>query len=300
MTSIPPPRIIQDILLDMQRLTPSLEKRRRRYNIGVFLGVLMIVVMLYTLLEIANNHAGTGSQIAVILIAFLPSFLLYKVVNKIYGKAIHKAFVDVVCLRGALTYSNLGFFEAREVDNHRILPDSSKSASGEGIKGTYRDVTFTLQEVSLKGRNGTTAFWGVVARIYLSYAFEAHTVILPRKALTPAARLRFPHWHQVNLPKKYEPLYEGLTTDTVEARAVAPMAFVERLMEAGQLPSAKWMSLSFHNRELLIAYPRFRPLFVVPPLWQPVSAEAMQRCIWEVESIFHVIDTIKLNPQIRT
>jgi len=286
--------------MDMQRLAPTLEKQRRRYNVGLFFGVLMIVVILYTLMEVASNHASIASQATVIMIAFLPCFLLYKFVNNIYGKAVHTAFVDVVCLRGALTYSKLGFFEAREVDNHRILPDSSKSASGEGIKGAYRDVTFTLQEVSLKGKSGSTAFWGIVARIYLSHAFEAHTVILPRKALTPAARLRFPHWHQVALPKKYAAAYEGLTTDTVEARAVAPMAFVERVMDTGQLPSSKWMSLSFHNRELLIAYPRFRPLFVVPQLWQPVSAEAMQRCIWEVESIFQVIDTIKLNPQIRT
>lgn len=295
-----PPKIIQEILMDMQRLAPMLEKRRRRYNVGLFFGVLMIVVMLYTFLEVINGHAGTGSYIAVILIAFLPCFFLYKFVNNIYGKAVHTAFVDVVCLRGALTYSKLGFFEAREVDNHRILPDSSKSASGEGIKGTYRDVTFTLQEVSLKAKSGTTSFWGIIARIYLSHSFEAHTVILPRKALTPAARLRFPHWHKVNVAKKYEALYEGLTTDTVEAKAVAPMAFTERLMDVGQLPSSKWMSLSFHNREMLIAYPRFRPLFIVPPLWQPVSADAMQRCIWEVESLFQVIDTIKMNPQIRT
>ncbi len=300
MASSAPPRIIQDILMDMQRLAPSLEKTRRRYNMGMFFGVLLIVVIFYTILEAVTGHSNVASQALVIVIAFIPSFLLYKFMNRVYGKDVHKAFVDAVCLRGSLTYSQNGFFEAREVGSHRILPDSSRSAAGEGIKGTYRDVTFTLQEISLKGKTGTTAFWGVVARIYLSHAFEAHTVILPRKALTPAARLRFPQWHKVTLPKKYEPLYEGLTTDTVEARAIAPTAFVERVMDAGQLPSAKWMSVSFHKRELLIAYPRFRPLFAVPPLWQPVSAEAMQRCIWEVESIFQVIDTIKLNPQIRT
>ncbi len=285
--------------MDMQRLTPSLEKTRRRYNLGMFFGVLLLVVIFYTILQVSTGHANVASQVMVIVFAFVPSLILYKFMNRIYGKDVHKAFVDVVCQRGALTYSADGFFVAREIDNHRIMPDSSKSASGEGIKGTYRDVTFTLQEVTLKGRTGSTAFWGIVARIYLSHAFEAHTVILPRKALTPAARLRFPHWHKVTLPKKYDALYEGLTTDTVEARAVAPAAFVERVMDTGQLPSAKWMSLSFHKRELLIAYPRFRPLFVVPPLWQPVSAEAMQRCIWEVESIFQVIDTIKMNPQIR-
>lgn len=285
--------------MDMQRLAPTLEKTRRHYNLGMFFGVLLLVVVFYTILEITTGNANVASQVMVIVFAFVPSLILYKFMNRIYGKDVHKAFVDVVCRRGALTYSAEGFFVAREIDNHRIMPDSSKSASGEGIKGTYRDVTFTLQEVTLKGRTGTTAFWGIVARIYLSHAFEAHTVILPRKALTQAARMRFPHWHKVTLPKKYDPLYEGLTTDTVEARAIAPTAFVERVMDCGQLPSAKWMSLSFHKRELLIAYPRFRPLFVVPPLWQPVSAEAMQRCIWEVESIFQVIDTIKLNPQIR-
>lgn len=286
--------------MDMQRLAPALEKKRRRYNVGVFFGVLIIVVMLYTVLEVINSGSNAGNYLAIALIAFLPCFFLYKFVNRIYGKAVHQAFVDVVCLRGALTYSDLGFFESREVDNHRILPNTGKSLSGEGIKGTYRDVSFALQEISMKSKNGTTAFWGVVARIYLSHAFEAHTVILPRRALTPAARLRFPHWHKVNIAKKYEAEYEGLTTDTVEAKAVAPVAFVERLMDAGQLPRSKWMSLSFHNRELLITYPRNRPLFIVPPVWQPVSAEAMQRCIWEVESIFQVIDTIKMNPQIRT
>ncbi len=285
--------------MDMQRLAPSLEKTRRRYNFGMFFGVLLLVVIFYTILQVSTGHANVVSQVMVIVFAFVPSLILYKFMNRIYGKDVHKAFVDAVCQRGALTYSADGFFVAREIDNHRIMPDSTKSASGEGIKGTYRDVTFTLQEVKLKGKTGATAFWGIVARIYLSHSFEAHTVILPRKALTPAARLRFPHWHKVALPKKYDVLYEGLTTDTVEARAVAPTAFVERVMDCGQLPSAQWMSLSFHKRELLIAYPRFRPLFVVPPLWQPVSAEAMQRCIWEVESIFQVIDTIKLNPQIR-
>ena len=67
-----------------------------------------------------------------------------------------------------------------------------------------------------------------------------------------------------------------------------------------ELPRSKWMSLSFHAHEILIAYPRNSPLFIVPPMWQPISAAAMQRCIWEVESIFQVIDVIKLNGQIRT
>lgn len=294
-----PPIIIQDILMDMQRLAPALEKMRRRYNFAMFFGVLLIVVVLYAMLESATGRGNVGGQVMVIIIAFIPSFFLYKFVNRVYGKDVHKAFVDVVCRRGALDYSEKGFFEAREVLSHRILPDTAKSASGEGIKGEYRGVPFTLQEVMIKSRNGTTAFWGVVARIYLHHAFEAHTVILPRKSLSEAARTRFPHWHAVLLPKKFNGAYEGLTTDTVEARAIAPTAFIERVMDVGNLPSGRWMSLSFYKRELLIAYPRFRPLFVVPPLWQPVSAEAMQRCIWEVESIFQVIDTIKLNPQIR-
>lgn len=284
--------------MDMQRLAPSLERQRRRYNIGIFFGVLLIVVVLYTLLQIVNGNASTGSQVAIICIAFLPSYMLYKVTNNVYGKAVHKAFVDAVCARGALTYSDLGFFEAREVDGHRILPESGKSHSGEGIKGIYRNVTFTLQEIMLKNKSGT-AFWGVVARIYLNHAFEGHTVVMPQRSLMGDGRLRFPHWFKIALPRKYVDTYEGLATDNVEARAIVPPQFLERLMDAGQLPRAKWMSLSFHKREVLIAYPRFRPLFVVPPLWQPVSAEAMQRCIWEVESIFQVIDVIKMNPQIR-
>lgn len=285
--------------MDMQRLAPMLEKTRRRYNLGMFFGVLFLVVLFYAILEKSTGNTDLASQVMVIVFAFIPSLILYKFLNRVYGKDVRKAFVESLCRRGALTHAAEGFFIVREIDGHRIMPDSSKSVSGEGIKGTYRDVTFTLQEITLKGKTGATAFWGVVARIYLSHAFEAHTVILPRKALTPAARLRFPHWHKVSLPAKYDPLYEGLTTDTVEARAIAPTAFIERVMDAGQLPSVQGMSLSFHGRELLIAYPRFRPLFVVPPLWQPVSAEAMQRCIWEVESIFRVIDAIKLNAQIR-
>lgn len=300
MAASAPPKIIQDILLDMQRLAPALEKTRRRYNFGIFFGVLLIVVVLYAILESAVHSGNLTGQVMVIAIAILPSLLLYKFMNRIYGRDVHKAFVEVVCKRGALDYSDKGFFEAGEVAAHRILPDSIRSASGEGIKGEYRGVPFTLQEIMIKANAAAPAFWGVVARIYLRHAFEAHTVVLPRKALTPAARLRFPQWHAVTLPAKFHAAYEGLTTDTVESRAIAPTAFIERLMDVGQLPSGKWMSLSFYKRELLIAYPRFRPLFVVPPLWQPVSAEAMQRCIWEVESIFQVIDTIKLNTQIHS
>ncbi len=299
MTHAPSP-IIQEILFDMQRLAPALERRRRRYNITLFFGVLIIVVMFYTLLTLVNKNAGMGSQIAVLAMAFLPSYYLYRLVNKIYGKAVHTAFVKVICQRGALAYSDVGFFEAREVTAHRILPDTAKSASGEGMKGTYRDVTFALQEISMKGKSGVS-FWGVIARIYLRHAFEGHTVILPKASLTAETRLRFPHWHTVNpMAKKFESLYEGLTTDNIESKAILPSAFMERLMDAGQLPRSKWMSLSFHGNEILIAYPRNRPLFIVPPVWQPVSAEAMQRCIWEVESLFQVIDVIKLNGQIRT
>lgn len=300
MAASAPPKIIQDILFDMQRLAPSLEGRRRRYNLAMFFGVLFIVVALYALLTFVNDDVSTGSQIAIIAMAFLPSYYLYRLMNKIYGKAIHKAFVDVVCRRGALMYANVGFFEAHEVRPHLILPDAAKSTSGEGIKGTYRDVTFALQEISMKGGNGTS-FWGVVARIYLNHAFEGHTVILPKVMLTPHSRLRFPHWQAVNpMAKKFAPTYEGLTTDNIESKAILPSGFMERLMDAGQLPRSKWMSLSFHAHEILIAYPRNSPLFIVPPMWQPISAAAMQRCIWEVESIFQVIDVIKLNGQIRT
>ncbi|QQG35898.1 MAG: DUF3137 domain-containing protein [Micavibrio aeruginosavorus] len=299
MTSNLPPRIIHDILLDMQKLAPALEKKRRAYNLSLLIGVFVIVGALYALLSYLTDPR-LGSQIAMIGVAFLPSYILYRVLNHLYGKAVHRAFIKAVCKQGVLSYSELGFFESREIEHHKILPHALKSVSGEGIKGTYQSITFVLQEISLRNK-GDTAFWGIAARIYLSHAFEGHTVMIPHGRHMADFLLRFPNWKKINtMSAKYAPYYEGLTSDPVEARAVLPPHFMERLMDAGQLPRGKMMSLSLTGREILLAYPRFRPLFVVPALWQPVSLAAMQRCIWEIESIFRVIDVIKSNRQIRT
>lgn len=283
----------------MQRLAPALEKKRRISNLILLIGVFMIVGVFYALLS-NFSEPHLGSRLAIVGIAFLPSYFLYRLINKSYTRGVHKALVKAISKQGILNYSDLGFFEAREIDHHNILPHALKSLSGEGIKGTYQGITFVLQEISLKNK-ADTAFWGVAARIYLSHAFEGHTVMIPRGRSMADFHLRFPNWKKISpLPARYEAYYEGLTSDPVEARAVLSPQFMEKLMDAGQLPRGKMMSLSLAGREILLAYPRFRPLLAVPALWQPVSLTAMQRSIWEIESIFRVIDVIKGNRQIRT
>lgn len=295
----PTPKIIHDLLLDMQKLAPALEKKRRASNLILLVGVFMIVGVLYALLSyLSDPHLG--SRIAMIGIAFLPSYFLYRLINNSYSRSVHKTLIKAICKQGVLSYSDLGFFEAREIEHHNILPHALKNVSGEGIKGTYQGVTFVLQEISLKNKT-ETAFWGVAARIYLTHSFEGHTVMIPRGRQMADFHLRFPNWKKINpIAAKYEAYYEGLTNDPVEARAVLPPHFMEKLMDAGQLPRGKMMSLSLTGREILLAYPRFRPLLVVPALWQPVSLTALQRGIWEIESILRVIDVIKSNRQIRT
>lgn len=145
------------------------------------------------------------------------------------------------------------------------------------------------------------AFWGVVARIYLSSRFEAHTVIIPAKSQIADSALRFHGWEKLaHLPQKLEGQYQGLTTDMIEAKAILPSGFIERVMEAGQLPRGKAMSLSFRGQEILLAYPRFRPIFSLPSMWQPISLQAMQRCIWEIDSILQIIDLVKANHQMHS
>ncbi|MFN3827035.1 MAG: DUF3137 domain-containing protein [Micavibrio sp.] len=299
MTSASLHKPIHDILLAMQRLAPALERKRKSYNILLLLGTFAIVIIFYGILSFADAPSA-GSYIAVVGVAFLPSTFLYKFLNARYQKAVHKKFMEAVCTQGTLSYSDIGFFESREVKPHNILPDTIKSISGEGIRGSYRGITFALQEIMMK-EGPATAFWGVVARVYLNHRFEAHTVILPAHKNLPDFALRFRGWEKLpHLPAKLAGSYQALTTDLVEAKAILPAAFLERVMEAGQLPRGKAMSISFQGQEILLAYPRFRPIFTLPALWQPISLEAMQRCIWEIDSILQIIDLIKANHQIRT
>lgn len=292
------PRIIEDILLDMQRLAPALEHKRRLYTLMLMGGITLIVTLIFGVVLLVLSASAVTLAVLVV-IGLLPCYLFYRLMNHTYRKAVHKAFVDAICRRGNLEYSDLGFFEASEVAQHGILPQASKHSSGEGIKGTYHGVTFALQELSMKDGQ-VTSFWGIVARIYVKHSFEAHTVIIP-KSWVGSYRIKYPNWSNVTpMAKKFEKYYETLSSDPIEAKAIMPPMFMERFMDAGQLPRDQWMSISFCAREIAIAYPRYRPLFVVPHLWQPVSADAMQRCIWEVESLFQVIDLLRTNPQIQT
>ena len=292
----------------VRSLQPALEKRRRRFMRGLVLGAVGIVLAVSALV-LHNRDSLDQPALAVIFAALVPSVILYQVLGHLYRAGNKKRLMEGLAAGAGLAFNAAGVFSLDgAAQKHLIIPFFDRGHAEDGFGGTYRDMPFAVQEISLsqvrhdprhRGRRREMAvFTGLLIRLTLPRRLEAHTVVIPQNVMRAYFADRFSDFQRVRLVSpKFEKQFDALGTDQVEARVILNPAFMERFVEAGEILGAKWMDVSFCGNEILFVVRRGRPLFESGPLWQAVTAENLGKCIAELESVFRLIDVLKLNRQ---
>jgi hypothetical protein len=243
----------------------------------------------------------------VILVACIVLSLVYaQIVNDIYRRRGKKVLITGLTADTALHYHPQGLFTPESVAAHKILPPYDEAHIEDGFDGMLHGMPVAFQEVRLTGleqdgdrnrRREYTRFWGLLIKIRLPRALDAHTVIIPRSSFQVFFRTAFSTFEPVRVASKFEKTYHVLGTDQIEARVILDPAFMERFLEAASIMRARWMEVSFRGDEILFAVQRFRPIFEIGSVWQPVTGESLRKVADHVDAVDRMMETLRLNRQ---
>ena len=291
------------LLRETSRLARLLERERRFYLRWLIAGVLAIASLVTG--AVFQIRPGLPYEGVIILASLGLSLPLAHFMNHRFRRKGKALFVGGMAETAGLRYDPGGVFTVREAMRHKILPGYQKSEVEDGFEGACHGVPVEFQEVRLSdleqarghesSRREYTSFWGMLIRIRLKRRMEAHTVVIPRSALQTFFRTKLSEFEPVRVAAKFEKQYSVLGTDQVEARVILDPAFMERFMEAASIMRARWMEVSFLDSEILFAVQRFRPLFEVGHLWQPVTAEYLRKLADHIDAVDRMIAALKLN-----
>lgn len=302
MTSAPS-TLTHALLRETSRLAQDIEGVRRIYMRWLVAGILSIVCLVTG--AVFQIKPALPPEGPIIFVSLFLSVMLLQLLNMLYRRAGKKRFVAGMAETAGLTFNPKGVFSIAEVKKHRIIPVHNHAAVEDGFEGEVHGVPVAFEEVRLSdiqqtrgqenSRREFTAFWGMMIRIRLHRKMEAHTIIVPRKGLQTLFRGRLDGFEPVRVAAKFEQTYSVMATDQIEARVVLDPAFMERFLAAGQIMKAKWMEVSFLDNEIVFAVQRFRPLFEVGPIWQPVTPEYLRKLADHIDAVDRMIEALKLN-----
>lgn len=303
------PDVISDIKAEIRNQAARLEKLRRGYMIWLVTGIgIASFIVTFALLYI--NPQGIDLRYTVTFGALAPSTLIYLLLSRLYLRRGRKQFIAGLCRASGFEHREDGCFAISSAEKHKILPRYNKSRIETGLQGNYKGVPIALQEVVLtelkqdpshkKKQKEFLRFWGLLVRVQLMRRTEGHTVVIPRAAMKTFFHNDFSSYLELkaNGNGKFEKIYEVVTTDQIEAKFVVNAAFREKFMAAGKTLNVYWSEASFREAEILFAFQRFRPFIYVTPLWKPVTEKNLRRCAEEIESLTHIVDALKANPQV--
>lgn len=294
------------LLHETSVLSRDMEGLRRFYMRWLVAGVLSTVCLVTG--AVFQLKTGIPPQGLIIFVSLFISVLLAQILNALYRRAGKNMFVEGMAATAGLTYEKNGAFGIGEIKKHKIIPVHNVAEVEDGFSGTVHGVPVAFQEARLSdiqqvqgyesNRRDFTAFWGMIIRIRLHKRMEGHTIVVPRAGLQALFRGRLDGFEPVRVAAKFEKSYSVMATDQVEARVILDPAFMERFLAAGDIMKARWMEVSFLDNEIVFAVQRFRPLFEVGHIWQPVTPTYLRKLADHIDAVDRMIETLKLNRHI--
>ena len=189
-----------------------------------------------------------------------------------------------------------------------ILPSYTSESNEDLITGTYKGVQITLFESELekesgygKNRSVQTVFKGIMIKISMNKTFEGKTIVrkdsgsignwLKSKTSTlESVRLEDP---------EFEDEFEVYSNDQVEARYLLTPSFMQRLLDLKKTFGGKKIECSFCNESLLMLISIKRNMFEPGSIHEREDfIDDAKSLLSEMQSIFQIIDTLKLDQNI--
>ncbi|MCB1562808.1 MAG: DUF3137 domain-containing protein [Alphaproteobacteria bacterium] len=142
---------------------------------------------------------------------------------------------------------------------------------------------------------------GVVIRVKLNKSFKHHTVLIPsfltHGFMKRTFHQKFVAHEEIGLGYgAFRKKYTILSTNPVEAHYIYDPAVIERILRLGEALEARWLEISFKDRECVIYAQYATNFFEIGHLLQPVNILTVERSLAQMQSLQSVLDILELNP----
>ena len=218
-------------------------------------------------------------------------------------------FPNILSFLGEFSFSSeLVSTSPKQYKTFGILPTYNRESNEDLIVGSYKGVQITLFESELEYESGSgkhsscrTVFKGIMIKLSVNKQFQGQTIIKKDSgAIGNWFKNKISALESVRLEDpKFEDQFEVYSSDQVEARYLLTTSFMQRLLDLKTIFGGKKIECSFFNDSLLLLISIKRNMFEPGPIHEREDfMDDAKSLLAEMESIFQIIDTLKLDQNI--
>lgn len=291
----------------------ALEKKRRGH-ILFLAGFCLLPAALFTLpcrlVEASVDGGGIPLFVLFLLVYAATLFCFGLGFDNLYRRKIKRDLMAIIADGAGLDYRYGGVMTLASLQDHLILPPYASHKLEEGFSGRYRNRKIEFQDFSLltprdmqlfdiPAQNRTSLIRGVVMRIALERPLEHHTVLLPSSwtslLMKQSSNMKFIALNPVNLVfNRFTRHYTVLSTSQIEARVVLDPAMMERLIDLARHLNARWLGVSFRDREMAVCAQYGRNFFEIGRLLKPLNALTITEALEDILRFRVIADVLEL------
>lgn len=290
--------------------------KQRKYIALTLLFNLVVLFSLYKLWPFLDGYFTLVSPIIVIsLIIGSWSFAFSKELR--FKETIHyKIYTKIFKFFDNVVYDRNGRSSISGYKKFNIIPQYRTYENKNLIQGSYKNVAFSLETLSLEG-NKSENFRGYVIELEVKKHFTGKTIIQidPNSVFQDIvnrydAAFKLECMERVKLEDpNFERIFDVFSSNQVEARYLLTPSFIQRLVDLNKTlaDSGRKLEASFCEKKLLILVRSNLELFqpnlvldLLKPNVFPESSIFIDDCrivIKEMNIIFSIIDDLRLNQQ---
>jgi uncharacterized protein YbcI len=269
---------------------------------------------IYVLLNVQAKAVGSDFVMNFLYGVFVISFFILlwpaKVIRK-FNLEIKSTLLGEIFRFSGLSYRPQGSQEIDSYNRFGIIPEYDKrfSTTEDLVSGSYKNVSFALEELHLKievrarkKRVRVTVFQGVVIILEFNKNFSGRTIVKKETGMIGNFSIKnlsniLRSLEKVSLEDpEFENMFEVYSSDQIEARHLLTTSFMERLKGLEIFFNAQKVEASFYENNLFLIFPTSANLFEVKSIFEEINAaEESKKALEEIAMIYCLIDVLKLS-----
>jgi hypothetical protein len=209
-----------------------------------------------------------------------------------------------------------GEMHAESLEASGIIPYFELEENEDYIKGSYKGVGIRIVEAKLmrkslskrrflrlllRSKHPITVFKGIFILLDMNKTFSGNTIIKKDGGIIKNwLNDKFNGLENVQLEDRiFEKHFQVYSSDQVEARYILTTSFMERLIELANLLKGSSIQCSFYKKNrILLMIPSILNRFEVSSIFYPATfKDDIKTILSQMDLIFQIIDTLKLNEQ---
>jgi hypothetical protein len=289
----------------------SLIHFRRFLIIKVPIFIVIVITLDYLIITyFSNSKHGFLIVINTIIIGFL-GIIIFSSFDPYKESVKKKIFPKIFSFFGNdyIYHTKGGKMSAKSLEASGIIPYFKLEENEDYIKGRYKGVGIRMVEAELmiEGRRRfllkerITVFKGIFILLDMNKTFSGNTIIKKDGGIIKNwLNDKFNGLENVQLEDPiFEKQFQVYSSDQVEARYILTTSFMERLIELVNLLKGSSIQCSFYKKNrILLMIPSRLNRFEVSSIFYPATfKDDIKTILSQMDLIFQIIDTLKLNEQ---